>query len=84
MLFLQCLKQLNPHLGRGCIVTDVGSTKVSIVGAAQEKLANSMMFVGSHPVAGSEKRGVENAIGELFANTTCIMTPVDGTHQPCR
>lgn len=70
-----------PHIKRGCIVTDVGSTKVSIVGAAHEKLSNPSMFVGSHPVAGSEKRGVENAVADLFEGSICIMTPVEDTHR---
>lgn len=72
---------ITPHLKRGCVVTDVGSTKVSIVASAKKKLQNSSMFVGSHPLAGSEKRGVENSIPELFVNTTCIMTPADDSNR---
>lgn len=70
-----------PHLRRGCIVTDVGSVKMSIVAAAQAALPNPMFFVGSHPIAGSEKKGVEHASAELFEGSTCIMTPVDETHR---
>ena len=44
------------YLSRYCIVTDVGSTKASIVEAAQKNLPSYPMFVGSHPLAGSEKR----------------------------
>lgn len=77
----QMFETISPHLKRGCVVTDVGSTKVSIVASAQEKLLNSIMFVGSHPLAGSEKRGVEYAVEDLFKDTNCIMTPVSETHR---
>lgn len=74
-------EMIAPHVKRGCVVTDVGSTKVSIIGAAQKKLSNSAMFVGSHPLAGSEKRGVENAVDSLFEKSTVIMTPIKETNR---
>jgi len=59
-----------------CIVTDVGSTKAEIV-AKLEKIFP--YFVGSHPLAGSEKRGVLNACPELFEDSLCILTPTKKT-----
>ena len=59
-----------------CIVTDVGSTKAEIV-AKLEKIFP--YFVGSHPLAGSEKRGVLNACPELFKDSLCILTPTKKT-----
>ena len=59
-----------------CIVTDVGSTKAEIV-AKLEKIFP--FFVGSHPLAGSEKRGVLNACPELFKGSLCILTPTKKT-----
>ncbi len=70
-----------PHLRRGSIVTDVGSTKTSIVNAARQSLPNSVFFVGSHPLAGSEKTGVENSQENLFQGSLCLMTPTDQTHK---
>jgi len=75
------LGTIGPHLRRGCIITDVGSSKQSVVHAAQKFLPNNVFFVGSHPLAGSEKDGVKNASAELFQNATCIMTPTDTTHR---
>lgn len=75
------LSMLGEHLMRGAIVTDVGSAKVQIVTAAQKYLPAHVFFVGSHPLAGSEKRGVEFASAELFEKTSCIMTPTDKTHR---
>lgn len=70
-----------PHLRRGCIVTDVGSAKEAITFAAQAALQSPMMFVGSHPIAGSEKKGVEHASADLFEGSVCVMTPLDETHR---
>src|SRR3954454_17499512 len=55
-------------------VTDVGSTKASVVAAA----GGSPRFVGGHPICGSESRGAENATAALFENATWFLTP--GTH----
>lgn len=61
------------------IVTDVGSTKRSVVLSATLQIGQKMRFVGSHPMAGSEKRGVEFARGDLFQNAVCILTPTADT-----
>lgn len=59
----------------GAIVTDVGSTKASIVSAAEAaSQGTAKFFVGSHPMAGSEKSGMRNARPDLYANSTCIVT----------
>jgi prephenate dehydrogenase len=73
--FENLLKQIAPALAEGCIVTDVGSTKRSVVELAEKILPPDVHFVGSHPMAGSEKRGVEYARGDLFRDATCILTP---------
>src|SRR5438445_1905652 len=56
-------------------VTDVGSTKSSVVEAA----AGSPRFVGGHPICGSETRGPENASAGLFEGATWFLTPVAHT-----
>jgi prephenate dehydrogenase len=61
----------------GALITDVGSTKRSIVAAA-ERLAASrrdVQFVGSHPMAGSEKSGYAVARADLFQGATVVVTP---------
>src|SRR5207249_4340864 len=68
--------EIAPQLEADAIVTDVGSTKRSVVRAAEELLQpNRGTFVGSHPMAGSEKRGVEFARADLFHGARCIVTP---------
>jgi prephenate dehydrogenase len=78
-LFQSLLSQLAPHLKPGALVTDVGSTKRSIVRAAEQILPPHARFVGSHPMAGSEKRGVEFARTDLFQRALCITTPTPAT-----
>lgn len=59
----------------GAIVTDVGSTKATIVSEATKAFAeSSATFVGSHPMAGSEQSGVAFASAELFNDACCIVT----------
>jgi len=72
---------INPYLKRGCIVTDVGSAKARITENAEKILSAPAFFVGSHPLAGSEKKGVAHASPDLFNGATCIMTPTDKTNQ---
>ncbi|MFA5362054.1 MAG: prephenate dehydrogenase [Candidatus Omnitrophota bacterium] len=64
------------YTGPGCVVTDVGSTKEQIVSSLTGIFP---CFVGSHPLAGSEKRGVSYAQTGLFNNSVCIVTPVAKT-----
>jgi len=73
------LSTLASTLKPGQVVTDVGSTKASIVKAAAETLPPDVAFVGAHPVAGTERSGVENVVEGLFEGKTCVITPSDAT-----
>jgi prephenate dehydrogenase len=66
--------EIADDLKAGCIVTDVGSTKVLVHKWAKKCLGNDVFYVGSHPIAGSEKRGVEFARDDLLAGAKCIVT----------
>ncbi len=68
------LARLRPFLKPGAIVTDVGSTKTDI----HEQVAALGMedvFIGGHPMAGSEKTGYENSTDHLLENAYYIITP---------
>lgn len=71
--------ELNELLAPGAFVTDVGSAKAALVAEAETSLPESALFVGSHPMAGSEKTGVEAARGDLFEHACCFVTPTDNT-----
>ena len=57
------------------LITDAGSTKAEICEALQTGLPPGVEFIGSHPLAGSEKSGYEHSNPELFANRVCVLTP---------
>src|ERR671924_614279 len=64
----------------GALVTDVGSTKRGIVAVAERLAATRPLgFLGSHPMAGSEKSGWQVARADLFRGATVIVTPSDAT-----
>lgn len=73
------LSEISPALAEGTLVTDVGSTKRAVVEAAERLLPSFVHFVGGHPMAGSEKRGVQFARADLFDQAVCILTPTHRT-----
>lgn len=73
---LSLAPKISKLIKKDCVVTDVGSTKQEIV----SKLARIFpKYVGSHPLAGSEKRGLINAHPDIFKDTLCILTPDKNT-----
>ena len=66
------------RLSSGCIVTDVGSVKASVVEILPGLLPQGVEFVGSHPMAGSHLRGPEHASADLFVGASCVVTPRTG------
>jgi len=60
-------------------ITDAGSVKAPIVRAVEERWPHRRLFVGSHPLAGSEKRGVQHARADLFEGRVTIVTPTEHT-----
>ena len=61
------------------VVTDVASTKSSIISAAEKSLTGRAAFVGGHPMAGSERSGVEAADPDLFRGAYYLLTPSSST-----
>jgi prephenate dehydrogenase len=74
--YLQQLSVL--PLKPGCIITDVGSTKASIAACAVSLDLPGVHFIGGHPMAGSERSGVEAASSLLFENAYYVLTPPPG------
>jgi len=77
--FTRHLQAIAPRLRPGALVTDVGSTKAMVVRQAHRILGRDGRFVGSHPMAGSERKGVAFARADLFAGARCILTPTRRT-----
>jgi prephenate dehydrogenase len=78
--FERIFSEIKDALPPGCIVTDVGSTKVLPCKWAANRLPKSVYYVGSHPIAGSEQRGVEFGRDDLFDRALCILTPIKTTN----
>jgi cyclohexadieny/prephenate dehydrogenase len=76
---VELTRSIAPHLPAGAIVTDVGSVKGEISRLGHTALGQHAHFVGSHPMAGSEKTGWEHADAELFARRACFVTPLEKT-----
>jgi prephenate dehydrogenase len=68
--------RIAPHLPANALVTDVGSVKGALCRACHAALASHARFIGSHPMAGSEKTGWENATDTLFEKRVCFVTPL--------
>lgn len=77
----QYLKELKPLLKKGAFITDVGSTKTDIHQQVI-RLGMENVFVGGHPMAGSEKTGYENSTDHLLENAFYIVTPSGGYSSP--
>jgi prephenate dehydrogenase len=68
-----------PVLADRAVVTDVVSVKSRVVAACTEALARRARFVGSHPLAGSERRGAEHSAGVKLSGAVCVVTPTGST-----
>lgn len=71
--------QIAPALKQGAIVTDVGSTKASVIAQMQPRLPAHVHFVPGHPIAGTEYSGPDAGFIGLFRGRWCILTPPEGT-----
>jgi cyclohexadieny/prephenate dehydrogenase len=68
-----------PHLAPGCILTDVGSTKQSVIRDVGPLVPEGVHFVPAHPVAGTEYSGPDSGFATLFEGRWCLLTPPPGT-----
>ncbi len=74
------LRAVAPHLQGAAVVTDVGSTKASVIDAARRELGAAFeRFVPGHPIAGREHSGIEHSDATLFRDKMFISTPVAQT-----
>jgi prephenate dehydrogenase len=68
------LAELDAWVKRGALITDAGSTKKAIVDRAGQVISRAQ-FLGGHPMAGRERRGVEAAEADLFQGRPYVLTP---------
>ncbi|MBC7313333.1 MAG: prephenate/arogenate dehydrogenase family protein [Rhizobium sp.] len=72
-------RQIAPRLKPGAIVTDVGSTKASVIAQMAPHMPKTVHFIPGHPLAGTEKSGPDAGFTGLFQGRWCIFTPLPGT-----
>jgi prephenate dehydrogenase len=76
---VELVRQVAPALRPDAIVTDAGSTKATVVAALDGALPEGMSFIGGHPMAGSERAGIEAAREDLFRGSFYMLTPTPKT-----
>lgn len=77
--FTATAKKINSSFKKGAIVTDVGSVKGKLVRDMEALMPEGVSFVGGHPIAGSDRTGIDSATADLFAGARCILTPTEKT-----
>lgn len=77
-VYATVMKQIAPHLAPGCVLSDVGSTKGSVVKDLSPLLPPGVHLVPAHPMAGTEHSGPDAGFPELFEGRYCIVTPLPG------
>jgi cyclohexadieny/prephenate dehydrogenase len=74
--YAEVMRAVAPHLARGAIVTDVGSTKGSVVRDLLPLMPSGVHLVPAHPMAGTEYSGPDAGFAELFQGRYCMLTPL--------
>ena len=72
-------EEIAPALKKGAILTDVGSTKQSVVAQMSPFVPEGVHFIPGHPLAGTENSGPDAGFPDLFDNRWCIFTPLPDT-----
>ena len=75
--FRELVEEMSPFLKKGCIITDTGSAKLTVIEDLKDILPNGVEFVPGHPIAGTEESGPDAGFAELFDNRWCILTPTE-------
>jgi len=76
---VEMVERIASSLQADCLITDVGSTKSRICRHCVHAIPSTVSFVGSHPMAGSEKSGLDHARADLFEQRACLVTPLEET-----
>jgi cyclohexadieny/prephenate dehydrogenase len=74
-------ERIGPHLAPAAILTDVGSTKQSVIRDVAPFVPDHVHFIPGHPMAGTEFSGPDAGFAELFEGRWCLLTPLPGTDE---
>ena len=76
--FASIAERIGPYLEPGCIVSDVGSTKQSVIRDVSPFIPEGVSFVPAHPMAGTEFSGPDAGVSDLFEGRWCLLIPLEG------
>jgi len=79
--FADLAARIAPHLAPGAVLTDVGSTKQSVIRDVGPLVPAGVHFVPAHPIAGTEYSGPDAGFAALFQGRWTLLTPVPGTDE---
>ena len=77
----EACRMIGGHLKQGCVVSDTGSVKGSVVRALKPHIPEGVNFIPAHPVAGTEQSGPGAGFAGLFDGHWCILTPLEETDE---
>ncbi|MDP6380312.1 MAG: prephenate dehydrogenase/arogenate dehydrogenase family protein, partial [Phycisphaerae bacterium] len=77
--FLPLMQASAANIQSGAIIVDVGSAKQQVVADIEPVVPEGCHFVPCHPLAGSERRGIDVARGDLLDGAVCAVTPTKNT-----
>ena len=78
-IFSGISEKIRSTLKKDAVVTDVGSVKGKLVRDMEKLMPPGVFFVGGHPIAGSDRSGIDTAAAEIFYGAKCIITPTENT-----
>jgi prephenate dehydrogenase len=73
--FLDIAKKASSSFKQSAIITDVGSVKGKLVHDMEAAMPGGTFFIGGHPIAGSDRSGIDTASAEIFQGARCMLTP---------
>lgn len=79
--FAGIAEAIAPHLAPGSILSDVGSTKQSVIRDVLPFVPKGVSFVPAHPMAGTEFSGPDAGVADLFEGRWCLLTPIEGVDE---
>ena len=79
--YAEIAEAIAPHLARDSVLTDVGSTKASVIRDVGPLVPAGVHFVPAHPVAGTEYSGPDSGFATLFEGRWTLLTPPPGTDE---
>jgi prephenate dehydrogenase len=82
--FREIAERIKVAIKKGALITDVGSVKGRLVYELESLMPDGAYYIGSHPIAGSDKSGIDDARADLFSNARCIVTPTEKSDESAK